>query len=91
MAEKILLTYSPRHNFPYNQLPTQKASMYGGSITPLSRQSYGLVLDCIYEMTDDVASANGWAFDKAMDQVLKDEGWRILPAHRKMIMERLVA
>lgn len=91
MAEYILRKHSPRHAIPFNHLPTIKGSMYGGSITPYSRESYGAMLDCVFEMADQIATGNGVPAAAAVDQVCRDEGWRVLPRHRAEIVKRLEA
>ena len=63
--------------------------MYGGSVVVHYEESYSLILDCVYEMALDVAGANCISDDAAITQVLKDEGWRILPKHRKQILDRM--
>lgn len=80
---------SPRHGFTFTEVPTVRGSTYGGSCVFHYPDSYGAILDSTFEMADAVASANGIAAAAAMDQVLKDEGWRLLPKHRKVIEARL--
>ena len=47
------------------------------------------MLDCIYEMTLDLVDANADEPEKAIEQVLSDEGWRILPTHKKAVLDRV--
>lgn len=91
MAEYILREHSPRHGIPFNHLPTIKGSMYGGSIIAHYRDSYGPILDCVFEMADQIATSNGVSTAAAVDQVCRDEGWRVLPRHRAEIVKRLEA
>lgn len=80
---------SPRHGFSFNAVPTKKASMYGGSLTVHYPESYGPILDCVYEMAVDIAAANAVSDESAIATVLRDEGWRVLPTHRAQILQRL--
>ncbi len=81
---------SPRHGFVFDKVPTMQANSHGGSFEFYeSPRSYAHVLDCIYEMTLDIADANGVEPAKAIEQVLSDEGWRILPTHKRMILDRV--
>lgn len=82
---------SPRHGFVFDKVPTVKGSLWGGGGVMVhdSPEDYGCVLDCIYEMTLDIADANGVEPAKAIEQVLSDEGWRILPTHKRMILDRV--
>lgn len=82
---------SPRHGFKFKEVPTKRGSIYGGSIVVHYEESYAAILDCVYEMADMVATANGWTIKKAIDTVLTDEGWTILPSHRADIEKRLAA
>lgn len=91
MSEYILREHSPRHAFPFNHLPSVRGSMYGGSVTVYSRESYGAILDSVYEMAGDVRDANGITAAAAVDQVCKDEGWRVMPRHKKLILAKLGA
>jgi hypothetical protein len=80
---------SPRHGFKFTEVPTVKGSMYGGSCVAHYPDSYGCILDCVFEMADDISTGNGVPVSKAIEQVLKDERWRLLPKHCKMIERRL--
>lgn len=80
---------SPRHGFLFDRVPTVRGSMYGGSIVRHHPESYGPILDCVFEMADDIATSNGVTPAAAIEQVLKDEGWRVLPTHKKEILKRL--
>jgi len=91
MAQKFWKQASPRHGFVFDEVPTVRGSMYGGSIVKHYPECYGPILDCVFEMTDDIATSNGVTHDAAIGQVLKDEGWRVLPKHRRQIIERLAA
>jgi len=80
---------SPRHGFPFEHLPTIKGNKYGGSITRHEAENYGPILDCVYEMADQIATSNGVPYEVAITQVCEDENWRLLPRHAKMILARL--
>jgi hypothetical protein len=89
MSQAIEPMRSPRHGFRFAHIPTVRGSTYGGSIVRHYPDSYASILDCVFEMADDVATSNSWTHDRAIEQVLKDEGWRLLPRHRKLILQRL--
>jgi hypothetical protein len=90
MSHKVYnINKSPRHGFVFKEVPTVRGSQYGGSVVAHFEHSYACILDCVYEMADQIATGNGWSVDKAISQVLKDEGWRLLPKHRKNIALRL--
>lgn len=91
MAQMTWPDVSPRHGFKYDRVPTVRGSMYGGGVTPIRHLDYGPVLDCIFEMADDIMTGNGISAAQAVDLVCKDERWRILPRHRKAIIARLSA
>lgn len=92
MPQSLHATHkSPRHGFEFDRVPTVRGSMFGGSIVRHYAESYGPILDCVFEMADDIASANGCTADAAVSQVLRDERWRLLPTHRAAIVARLVA
>jgi hypothetical protein len=81
---------SPRYRFVFDKVPTMRVNRYGGSCEFYSSpRSYGQVLDCIYEMTLDLVDANADEPEKAIEQVLSDEGWRILPTHKKAVLDRV--
>lgn len=89
MAELVGHHKSPRHAIPFKEVPTIKGSMYGGSIVKHPTEFYGPILDCVYEMADQIANGNGETHERAIEIVLKDEGWRVLPKHKKQIIEKL--
>ena len=91
MAEKIAQRVSPRHSFAFNEVPTVRGSVWGGSIIRHYPDSYAGILDCVYEMADMIACSNDWDYNKSIDTVLKDEGWTLIPKHRQMILDRLSA
>lgn len=80
---------SPRHGFEFSEVPTVRGSMYGGSVVVHHADSYGAILDSVFEMASDIADANGVTHESAICQVLKDEGWRLTPKHKAMILEKL--
>lgn len=89
MAQSVGKYQSPRHGFKFDHVPTVRASIAGGSLIVHYPDSYGPILDCVFEMADDVATANGLSFDDAINTVLRDEGWSILPTHRALILAKL--
>ena len=90
MSKFIGKSISPRYSLPYNSVPTQKGSVWGGSFEVyIPSSDYGCVLDSVYEMTDMVASGNGCSFQKALNRVLEDEGYILLPSSKKMILKEL--
>lgn len=89
MSEYILRELSPRHSFPFNHLPTYRGSMYGGSIACYGRETYGAIIDSVYEMASDLRDANGITAAAAVDQACKDEGWRVMPRHKKLILAKM--
>lgn len=90
MAQRVYrINESPRHGFKFMEVPTRRGSAYGGSVVVHYEESYSLILDCVYEMADQVATANGWSVERAIDQVLKDEGWTLLPSHKMDIRNRI--
>jgi hypothetical protein len=88
MAFPILKNRSQRNGIEFNKLPDSYRYDYG---TAESIRTYGAILDCTYEMTRDVGDANGIPYSVALATVLVDEGYTVLPTHRKLILERLEA
>lgn len=86
-------TVSPRHGFVFDKIPTRHGSKHAdyGQLIAHHQDQYGPILDCVFEMADMIATSNGVSHEKAIETVLADEGWRILPTHRKSILERLKA
>lgn len=89
MAEYILREFSPRHRIPFNHIPTVRGSIRGGSCVVHSRESYGPILDCVYEMADQVATSNGVSVEEAIKSVAEAERWRVMPRHQKLIATML--
>lgn len=83
--------HSPRHGFKFNRVPTVRGSMYGGSIVRHYPDSYALILDCVFEMADDISNGNGVSAAEAIEIVCRDEDWRLLPTHKREIIRRLEA
>jgi hypothetical protein len=50
---------------------------------------YGPMLDSVLEMAEDLMGGNGISAERAVNQVILDENWSILPTHRKLIVELL--
>lgn len=90
MAVSILKTASPRHGIVFADIPTIRGSMYGGSVVLYTAEQYGAILDCVLEMADAIASGNGVSVEAAIGRVTRDEKWRILPKHRKIIVDMLI-
>lgn len=86
MAYKILPTLSPRHGIQFDAVPTRRGSVYGGSVIVHHWDWYGSILDCVFEMSADISAGNGVSSAQAIEQVLKDEGWTLLPKHKKMLV-----
>jgi len=80
---------SPRYGFRCDRVPRQRNRVWGGSIPGLGLRDHGPKMDCIYEMAEQIATGNGWPVDQAITQVLKDEGWVLLPTQRKEILNRI--
>jgi hypothetical protein len=80
---------SPRHGFKFTHIPTRRGSVFGGSVVVHYEEEYAPILDCVYEMAEQIATGNGWPVEKAIKQVCKDEGWTLLPTHKRMIQNRI--
>lgn len=91
MPEMTWPDKSPRHGFDFDRVPTVRGSQYGGPVVVHYHESYGPILDSVFEMTCDVADANGEDPKSALQTVLRDEGWRVLPRHQKAILARVNA
>lgn len=90
MAQRVYrINESPRHGFKFKEVPTRRGSVFGGSVVVHYEDSYASILDCVYEMADQVATGNGWSVERAIDQVLRDEGWTLLPSHKTDIRNRI--
>lgn len=86
MSMSIEKTLSPRHGFVYDAVPT------AGVGWPLFRShpdSYGQILDSVFEMADAIATSNGTPPVSAVEQVIQAEGWRLLPRHKRAIVNAL--
>lgn len=89
MAQKMWKQVSPRHQIPFDSVPTIRGSVHGGSVTPWQPAAYGPILDCVFEMADAVSTGNGISAAAAVEMVCKDENWRLLPSHKKLIIQKL--
>jgi hypothetical protein len=79
---------SLRHGFMFDAVPTILGCVtYASDPAP----AYGAILDSAFEMADAIATSNGVPPASALAQVMQDEGWRILPRHRREILARLEA
>lgn len=85
MAKLVGKKHTPRHNLPYNKVPTVRGPVWGNSTLRYTGNDYGYILDAVYEMVDMVATSNGVSLESAMRTVLNDEEWYILPSHQTMI------
>ena len=85
MSEKISKRISPRYKFEYNKVPTRGL----GCATPCFYNEYGEIIDNVIDMADAVSASNGVSIAAAIETVCKDEGWVILPSHKKRIIEFL--
>lgn len=82
--------YSPRNNIPYYQVPTNFRTQAHEIIkTEDLTRVYGQVLDCVFEMSGEIADANGVGPLVAIDKVCQVEHWKLLPTHREMLVKRL--
>lgn len=91
MAQKMWKQVSPRHQIPFDSVPTMRATHAGGSFTPWQPAQYGPILDSVFEMADAISTGNGISAAAAVEMVCKDEKWRLLPSHKKLIIEKLEA
>lgn len=73
-----LTALSPRNAIPYNEIPSG-----------VTAEDYGAILDCVYEMADDVATANGIGVWTAIGRVLRYEKWILLECHERLIYNLL--
>ena len=89
MSKLINKTASKRHNIPFDKIPTVKGNIHGGSVVYHGKENYSAILDCVYEMTDQVSNSNGISLEEAIETVIKDEEWRLLPSHKKLIIKKL--
>lgn len=89
MAEFVGKHESKRHGFKFDHVPTRRGSMYGGSVIVHYPDSYGAILDCVYEMADDISNGNGVSVESAIASVLRDQDWTVLPRHQRMIADKL--
>jgi hypothetical protein len=90
MSRRITPVTSQRWRFRFGAIPTVDGIAYPNQCgTSRPEDDYACVLDCTYEMACDITDANGVTPDAAISQVLKDEGWRILPTHRRDIIDRM--
>jgi hypothetical protein len=77
--------YSPRHRIPHRSPP--RVCNYFVLYSP---REYAQVLDCLYEMTDAVATANGIPHAEALEQTMRAEGWeKIKPTDKRALLARL--
>lgn len=89
MVQKVHPTTSPRHGFKFSNIPTRKGVSVGFPTIIHDRESCAAILDSVYEMAEQVATANNMSVDAAIDDVLKSEGWTLLPTHRVMIRNQI--
>lgn len=89
MTHYIGESLTPRYSLKIYSVPTYYGSSYRAPIDYYTPESYKAILDCVYEMTDMVTTSNGVSVEQALSTVLADEGWHILPSHKKMIVKRL--
>lgn len=89
MSQLCKRQLSPRHGFSFSEVPTVRGNRHGGSVVFHYPDTYGSILDCVYEMADDISNGNGVPVETAIESVLHDEGWRLLPKHKKMIVKKL--
>lgn len=80
---------SPRHGFRCDRVPRQRNPVWGGSSPGKGVRDQGPVMDCVYEMAAQIATGNGWPVNQAIEQILKDEGWALLPTQKREICNRI--
>ena len=80
---------SPRHGFKCDKVPVIKGLILEKTMLIDGKRDYGAILDAVYDMAEDVIACNGVSVATAIENVLKIEGWKILPTHRKQIEARL--
>lgn len=88
MAETVAPTdrplYTQRWSIPYHQVPNDMPNTaYGWPNT--KAEEYGRVLDCIYEMADQIATSNDIKIEDAIDKACRDQGWIVLPKHKRLL------
>ena len=74
---------SPRNGIDYDSVPTRKGWML------YCPETYASILDCVFEMADHIMTGNGVPASTAVQQVLRDERWTLLPSHFRVIVARL--
>lgn len=87
MAKYIGKKLTQRNNIPFTKIPV--VTVYGTVVKRYPEREYSDILDCVYEMADMVSNANGITVESAIEQVLHDEQWNILPVHKKLIAQLL--
>lgn len=80
---------SPRHGFVFDAVPTKSMGYYLTAAVPHPAAEYGLILDSVFEMADAIATSNGTPPASAVEQVIEAEGWRLLPRHKRAIVNAL--
>ena len=77
---------SPRHGFVCKHRPMRSRSPF---IPCYSWQDYESMIDSVFEMADAIATSNGTPPASAVEQVIEAEGWRLLPRHKRAIVNAL--
>ena len=85
----IPLHVTARHKIRFKYLPTKDGGKYCRRKPAYTADEYASILDCVFEMADMVSTSNGIAPYKAIEQVLKDEGWLMVNIHKRMIAKSL--
>jgi hypothetical protein len=84
--------FTPRNKIRYDKAPSQPYTVVDQDTTSVEwPKDYGPILDSVYEMADQIMTGNGVSARQAIEQVIKDERWKILPTHIDMLVRRLEA
>ena len=95
MAQKIAIQESPRNGIKFDRVPANVAWLLSHAIGSDAHKrktilaDYAATLDCVYEMADGISTGNGVPPLRAIEQVLRDQGWNILPTHKAVIADML--
>lgn len=88
MAKNCEKQKSYLYGFEFNQVPTVKIGIHGSAVKH-NPESYSMILDNVYGMALNVGSIYSVDYSTEIDNILRDEDWKILPSHRKLILNKL--
>lgn len=78
--------HTERWNIPFYEVPEIMPNCTYTEWAPGSKaREYGRVLDTVFEKADDLATGNLETIDSAIDRVIRDHGWRLLPKHKRLL------